>query len=291
MASRRASLETKPPLHQTKYFADGIYTLAQQLIKLKVCNLRLQVSVVFRFAVLISLLFFTDGIGTETSTDDNLFDSPIKNTPAKVANVSSWSTLAQSAATPSTTPINIQPSHMDSAFQQFKKQAKEKADRQRQLTEQMEQRRVQKEAAERERQRQDAERRRERQGEELLERLCRLKQEQEAAEEAARKQAEAAAAAKAEAAAKAAAAAAKAAHPPASASPKSAPPPPPPAVSTPSAAAGDRERARMREQERRRREAVSRGQQGPSGAPLSIVLRWLHSDMIMTKLNANEYEA
>ena len=44
-------------------------------------------------------------------------------------NVSSWSTLAQSAATPSTTPINIQPSHMDSAFQQFKKQVKEKADR------------------------------------------------------------------------------------------------------------------------------------------------------------------
>ena len=30
-------------------------------------------------------LRFADGIGMETSTDDNLFDSPIKNTPAKVA--------------------------------------------------------------------------------------------------------------------------------------------------------------------------------------------------------------
>ena len=129
---------------------------------------------------------------------------------------------------------------------------------QRQLTEQLEQRRVQKEAAERERQRQDAERRRERQEEELLERLCRQRQEQEAAaEEAAKKKAaaaaQAAAAAKAEAAAKAAAA--KPVQPPASDSPKAAAGGPP-AGGTPGAA-GERERARMREQERRRREAVS----------------------------------
>jgi hypothetical protein len=64
------------------------------------------------------------------------------------------------------------------SFQQFKKQAQEKADRQRLIQEQQERRKRQSEQAERERVRQESERRQQQQEEEALERARRaMKQE------------------------------------------------------------------------------------------------------------------
>ena len=73
-------------------------------------------------------------------------------------NLSSWSSLAQSPV-PAPSTAALKTSASDS-FAQFKKVAKEKQTRQRQILEQQEQRRMQKEAVEKERARQEAEKER-----------------------------------------------------------------------------------------------------------------------------------
>uniref|UniRef100_A0A2H1WGE6 SFRICE_001097 n=1 Tax=Spodoptera frugiperda TaxID=7108 RepID=A0A2H1WGE6_SPOFR len=147
-------------------------------------------------------------------------------------NASSWSSLAQ-AGSPQSIP-NMGPNHqikqkpvMDS-FQAFKKQAKEKIDRQRALIEQQELRK--KEQAERERQRQETERR---QPDEEKMRVAQGVRKVESAEVASPRVSPVARASPPAAAAAAAAAA-----------------PDKPAAS-------ERERLRQREQERRRREAMA----------------------------------
>ncbi|KAL1131412.1 hypothetical protein AAG570_011029 [Ranatra chinensis] len=95
-----------------------------------------------------------------------------KTVEQNVKNASSWSSLAQSptpAVTPNQPTAAALKSSMDDSFQAFKKQAKEKAKKQRALIEQQEMRRHQKEQAERERLRVENEKRREREEEEALE--------------------------------------------------------------------------------------------------------------------------
>lgn len=85
-----------------------------------------------------------------------------------IKNASSWSSLAQ-ANSPQNSNTGVSNRQMADSFQQFKKQAKEKADRQKALLEQQEMRRQQKEQAEKERLRAENERRREKEEEEALE--------------------------------------------------------------------------------------------------------------------------
>ncbi|KAL4090496.1 hypothetical protein QTP88_025321 [Uroleucon formosanum] len=92
-----------------------------------------------------------------------------------------WSSLAQQAATDVNNQVpgaSIKPSTADS-FQQFKKQAKENAKKQRALIEQQEMRRHQKEQAEKERIRIENEKRREKEEEEALEKARKIVAEQQ----------------------------------------------------------------------------------------------------------------
>ncbi|XP_029668063.1 homeotic protein female sterile-like isoform X4 [Formica exsecta] len=101
------------------------------------------------------------------------FASAFKNKTVEqnVKNASSWSSLAQASSPQSAAGSSMKSAARDS-FQAFKKQAKEKQDRQRALMEQQEMRRQQqKEQAERERMRQESERRREREEEDALDKV------------------------------------------------------------------------------------------------------------------------
>ncbi|XP_050434145.1 bromodomain-containing protein 3-like isoform X2 [Adelges cooleyi] len=92
-----------------------------------------------------------------------------------------WSSLAQQVTTEANIPAaaaTIKPSTADS-FQQFKKQAKENAKKQRALIEQQEMRRHQKEQAEKERIRIENEKRREKEEEEALEKARKIVAEQQ----------------------------------------------------------------------------------------------------------------
>ncbi|KAJ8673036.1 hypothetical protein QAD02_004297, partial [Eretmocerus hayati] len=106
------------------------------------------------------------------------FASAFKNKAVEqnVKNASSWSSLAQSSSPQSAAGSSTKSATRDT-FQAFKKQAKEKQDRQRALQEQQEMRRQQKEQAERERLRQENERRREKDGEDSLEKVRKAVQE------------------------------------------------------------------------------------------------------------------
>lgn len=86
-----------------------------------------------------------------------------------IKNASSWSSLAQANSPQNSSTSGVSNRQMADSFQQFKKQAKEKADRQKALLEQQEMRRQQKEQAEKERLRAENERRREKEEEEALE--------------------------------------------------------------------------------------------------------------------------
>ncbi|KAJ9590383.1 hypothetical protein L9F63_016574, partial [Diploptera punctata] len=149
-----------------------------------------------------------------------------------VKNASSWSSLAQASSpqnTPGPTTSSLK-STKDS-FQQFKKQAKEKMDRQRALIEQQELRRMQKEQQEKERLRLENEKRREREEEEALEKARKAAQEQQVSRQ--------------------------------ETDVKTSPPPPEtviPSQQVPDKSAAERERQRLREQERRRREAILKSQ-------------------------------
>ncbi|KAL0112338.1 hypothetical protein PUN28_011984 [Cardiocondyla obscurior] len=102
------------------------------------------------------------------------FASAFKNKTVEqnVKNASSWSSLAQASSPQSAAAGSSMKSAARDSFQAFKKQAKEKQDRQRALLEQQEMRRQQKEQAERERLlRQENERRREREEEEALDKV------------------------------------------------------------------------------------------------------------------------
>ncbi|XP_024080312.1 bromodomain-containing protein 3-like isoform X2 [Cimex lectularius] len=149
-----------------------------------------------------------------------------KTIEQNVKNASSWSSLAQSP-TPAITPtLPTAPSFktaMADSFQAFKKQAKEKAKKQRALIEQQELRRHQKEQAEKERLRVEIEKRREREEEEALEKARKAAFEASRVDEV------------------------KTINQQDSSNP-----------GTPAEkAAADRERLRLREQERRRREALA----------------------------------
>ncbi|XP_076353714.1 bromodomain-containing protein 3-like isoform X2 [Tachypleus tridentatus] len=136
--------------------------------------------------------FLEDVMGTtlpvqETTEDKKTELKPLqtstpglKKTESKLKNFGSWSSLAQNVSNiPSTSHCgNKKTSALDS-FQHFKKQAKEKQDRQRQLKEQQEIRRHQKEQEEKERQRIERERQREKEEEEALERLRKARQAQQ----------------------------------------------------------------------------------------------------------------
>ncbi|KAJ8299919.1 hypothetical protein KUTeg_021438 [Tegillarca granosa] len=89
--------------------------------------------------------------------------SQTKKDPFKLKNIDSWSSLAHGAA-----PSSSKKSNAMQSFEQFRKQAKEKEERERVLKEQEEQRKYQKEIAEKERQRQEQERIREREEDEAL---------------------------------------------------------------------------------------------------------------------------
>lgn len=102
------------------------------------------------------------------------FASAFKNKTVEqnVKNASSWSSLAQASSPQSAAAGSSMKSAARDSFQAFKKQAKEKQDRQRALMEQQEMRRQQKEQAERERlMRQENERRREREEEDALDKV------------------------------------------------------------------------------------------------------------------------
>ncbi|XP_071564475.1 homeotic protein female sterile isoform X3 [Temnothorax nylanderi] len=101
------------------------------------------------------------------------FASAFKNKTVEqnVKNASSWSSLAQASSPQSAAAGSSMKSAARDSFQAFKKQAKEKQDRQRALMEQQEMRRQQKEQAERERLRQENERRREREEEDALDKV------------------------------------------------------------------------------------------------------------------------
>ncbi|XP_013778221.1 bromodomain-containing protein 3-like isoform X4 [Limulus polyphemus] len=141
--------------------------------------------------------FLEDVMGTtlpvpETTEDKKTELKPLqtstpglKKTESKLKNFGSWSSLAQNVSNiPSTSHCgNKKTSALDS-FQHFKKQAKEKQDRQRQLKEQQEIRRHQKEQEEKERQRIERERQREKEEEEALERLRKARQQEQTEEKA-----------------------------------------------------------------------------------------------------------
>ncbi|XP_035211709.1 bromodomain-containing protein 3-like isoform X1 [Stegodyphus dumicola] len=173
--------------------------------------------------------------------------SPISSTPttkkqteSKLKNYGCWSSLGQAASSsPSTsnTAASFKNSAMDS-FQQFKKQAKEKLDKQRQLYEQQELRRHQKEQAEKERLRLERERLREREEEEALEKARKTQQQQQQQQQL---QKEAVVSARREESQPLTPVVVKAESP----------------IPVPSPALSEREELRRLEQEKRRREAVS----------------------------------
>ncbi|VVC42045.1 Hypothetical protein CINCED_3A017924 [Cinara cedri] len=99
-------------------------------------------------------------------------------TDQRVNSTSVWSSLAQPDANNPAAGATIKPSTADS-FQQFKKQAKENAKKQRALYEQQELRRHQKEQAEKERIRIENEKRREKEEEEALEKARKTVAEQQ----------------------------------------------------------------------------------------------------------------
>ncbi|XP_066955617.1 bromodomain testis-specific protein-like isoform X4 [Macrobrachium rosenbergii] len=196
----------------------------------------------------------TSALETPKSSGGGSFSKP-KATPK---NYSSWSSLAQSAVPSPTASTSLKTSASDS-FALFKRVAKEKEARQRQIIEQQEQRRQQKEQVEKERARQEAERERARLEEEALERAMEQAKEARVTQEVVHNKRE----------------------PP----PKERPPPVPtkvvtpvstsplPQVTTPvgapsshpatptsshdNAKLSDRDRQKLREQERRRREAMA----------------------------------
>ncbi|KAK2574994.1 hypothetical protein KPH14_008751 [Odynerus spinipes] len=164
------------------------------------------------------------------------FASAFKNKTVEqnVKNASSWSSLAQASSPQSTAGSSMKSAARDS-FQAFKKQAKEKQDRQRALLEQQEMRRQQKEQAERERLRQENEKRREREEEDALEKVRKTVGEQQSNVMTATTRTEEV----------------KAIVDTDSSSPSHS--------SNQDKAAAERERQRLREQERRRREAMAGG--------------------------------
>ncbi|XP_053987786.1 homeotic protein female sterile-like isoform X7 [Hylaeus volcanicus] len=155
-----------------------------------------------------------------------------KTVEQNVKNASSWSSLAQASSPQSAAGSSMKSAARDS-FQAFKKQAKEKQDRQRALLEQQEMRRQQKEQAERERLRQENERRREREEEDALDKVRKTVGDQQGNVMTAPSRTEEV----------------KAIVDTDSSSPSHS--------SSQDKAAAERERQRLREQERRRREAVS----------------------------------
>lgn len=162
------------------------------------------------------------------------FASAFKNKTVEqnVKNASSWSSLAQASSPQSAAGSSMKSAAQDS-FQAFKKQAKEKQDRQRALLEQQEMRRQQKEQAERERLRQENERRREREEEDALDKVRKTVGDQQGNVMTATSRAEEV----------------KAIVDTDSSSPSHS--------SNQDKAAAERERQRLREQERRRREAMA----------------------------------
>ncbi|KAH0563875.1 hypothetical protein KQX54_007699 [Cotesia glomerata] len=106
------------------------------------------------------------------------FASAFKNKTVEqnVKNASSWSSLAQASSPQSAAGSNIKRDSSRDSFLSFKKQAKEKQDRQRALLEQQEIRRQQKEQ---ERLRQESERKREREDEDALEKVMKTVNEQQ----------------------------------------------------------------------------------------------------------------
>ncbi|XP_012252969.2 homeotic protein female sterile-like isoform X2 [Athalia rosae] len=162
------------------------------------------------------------------------FASAFKNKTVEqnVKNASSWSSLAQASSPQSAAGTSMKSAARDT-FQAFKRQAKEKQDRQRALLEQQEVRRQQKEHAERERLRQENERRREREEEDALDKVRKTVTEQPAVPMVATTRAEEV----------------KAVADTDSSSPGHS--------SNQDKAAAERERQRLREQERRRREAMA----------------------------------
>ncbi|XP_011306065.1 bromodomain-containing protein 4A isoform X2 [Fopius arisanus] len=153
-----------------------------------------------------------------------------KTVEQNVKNASSWSSLAQASSPQSTAGSSMKTAARDS-FQAFKKQAKEKQERQRALVEQQEMRRLQKEQAERERLRQETERR-QREEEDALEKVMKTVTEQGATITATTRAEEIKVSTETD-----------------SSSPSQ--------TSGSDKAAAERERQRQREQERRRREAMA----------------------------------
>ncbi|XP_011150864.1 bromodomain-containing protein 4 isoform X4 [Harpegnathos saltator] len=159
-----------------------------------------------------------------------------KSVEQNVKNASSWSSLAQASSPQSSAAgSSMKSAATRDSFQAFKKQAKEKQDRQRALLEQQEMRRQQqqKEQAERERLRQENERKREREEEDAMDKARKNVGDQQGNSMAATTRAEEV----------------RAIADTDSSSPSHS--------SSQDRSAAERERQRLREQERRRREAVS----------------------------------
>jgi len=115
-----------------------------------------------------------DNVNMLDQTELSMFnDSPKDQAGGNqhIKNASSWSSLAQGAGgVGGNTPGSRKSTVAMNSFQQFKKQAKEKADKQRALIEQQEIRRRQSEQVEKERQRLEQEKRQQREEEDALER-------------------------------------------------------------------------------------------------------------------------
>ncbi|KAK8753368.1 hypothetical protein OTU49_004105, partial [Cherax quadricarinatus] len=192
---------------------------------------------------------------TPKSSGGASFNKP-KPTPK---NLSSWSSLAQSAVPSPTASTSLKTSASDS-FAQFKRVAKEKEARQRQIIEQQEQRRQQKEQVEKERARQEAERDRARLEEEALERAMEQAKEARATQELQRREPVTIRERAAPSAKVATPMTASTSPHPQLATPAGPPSSHPPATPTSShdnAKLSDRDRQKLREQERRRREAMA----------------------------------
>ncbi|KAG8264028.1 hypothetical protein J6590_019372 [Homalodisca vitripennis] len=168
----------------------------------------------------------TDMNKNSTASTNNFAAAFKPKMEPNLKNASSWSSLAQSPTTNNTpaaqTTAAVGLKAVADQFQAFKKQAKEKIQKQRALIEQQEMRRHQKEQAERERLRLENERRREKEEEEALEKARKAAAEQTRVEEI------------------------KVVSQDESCSP-----------SQVEKSAAERERQRLREQERRRREAMA----------------------------------
>ncbi|KAG7171253.1 bromodomain-containing protein 4-like [Homarus americanus] len=192
---------------------------------------------------------------TPKSSGGGSFNKP-KPTPK---NLSSWSSLAQSAVPSPTASTSLKTSASDS-FAQFKRVAKEKEARQRQIIEQQEQRRQQKEQVEKERARQEAERERARAEEEALERAMEQAKEARATQELQRREPVVVKERPTPGPKVATPMTASTSPHPQLATPAGPPSSHPPATPTPShdnAKLSDRDRQKLREQERRRREAMA----------------------------------